>query len=216
MSIRIPKHWDLEYWRTGEWQVIKERLKDEAEYNPSSSLLFASLGAVHPDAIRVAILGQDPYPNAKHCTGVAFSIPRTLEEREWPPTLVNILKEYEDDLGYPAPKNGDLTKWCEQGVLLWNVYPSCRAGHPGSHRWNEWEYLTNEIINKLEKNRVIFVSLGRVATDFIKHLVDPYHIRTSHPSPLGVRRGFSGSRIFTRVNVSLADLGHKPIDWRLQ
>lgn len=210
----MSNEWNLKYWRTGEWQVIKERLRNETQYNPPHRLLFAALRAVHPGACRVAILGQDPYPQRKFCVGHAFSIPGTL--REFPPTLINIFKEYEDDLGYPAPSSGDLTPWCEQGVLLWNVYPSCAVGKPGSHHWEEWTWLTKEIVEKLNERGMVFVMLGRVARSFVLHTDSrSCIIETSHPSPLGANRGFFGSKIFSRTNEELVKMGKEPIDWRL-
>jgi uracil-DNA glycosylase len=190
----IPKNigeWDtLAYWRSGEWQVTKEKL-DETQYNPGPSLLFAALRAVHPDACRVAILGQDPYPRRECCTGLAFSCPDSLKG-SLPPTLVNIFKEYGDDLHYPAPKNGDLTTWCKQGVLLWNVYPSCAPGKPGSHRWLEWEYLTKEMVERLSaKGSVVFVAMGNLAQSMLEYAGSSPTIVTSHPSPLGATKGRS-------------------------
>lgn len=205
------KGWgSLAYWQSGEWQLTKERLHDEDEYNPPSNLLFASLRAVHPDACRVAICGQDPYPNRDCCTGIAFDVPRIITKL--PPTLVNIFREYQSDLGYPAPKNGDLTSWCNQGVLLWNVYPTCATGRPGSHHWEEWTYLTLEIVEKLDvSGKTVFCFLGGAAAQYAKYVRRSPCIVTSHPSPLGARHGFLGSRIFTRIN---SYLDH-PIDWRL-
>src|SRR5258708_3442374 len=187
MSIATGRGWgSLAYWRSGEWQLIRERLQDEAEYNPPHHLMFAALRAVHPDAVRVAILGQDPFPGREHCTGIAFSTGK-LYAGKLPPTLVNIFKEYQADLGYPAPKNGDLTKWCNQGVLLWNVYPTCATGRPGSHHWEEWSYLTKEIVEKLDGKGVVFVLLGSVARNYHRCISRSMVITTSHPSPLGAR-----------------------------
>lgn len=210
------KGWSLHFFSTGEWQVIKERLDEYdqglVEYNPPRTLLFAALRSVPKEHCRVAIVGQDPYPRREHCTGTAFSVLRTTDPL--PPTLVNIFAEYQADLGYPAPKNGDLTKWCEQGVLLWNATPTCTTGKPASHHWPEWELLTQEIVEKLD-GQVVFVFLGRVAGRFARFVQHSPCIRTSHPSPLGYRAGFSGSRIFTRTNDLLVSLGKQPINWRL-
>lgn len=217
MNIKGIGSWNsLAYWRSGEWQVVRERLKDETQYNPERADLFASLRLVHPESCRVMVMGQDPYPRRDCCTGVALSIPSTVDK--YPPTLVNILREYQSDLGYPAPKNGDLTRWCEQGVLLWNVYPSVLIGFPGSHHWEEWTYLTKEIIERLDAKEVpvVFVFLGAVAASFIQYVSRGSIIRTSHPSPMGVNRGFAGSRIFSQTNLSLVNLGQTPIDWRLE
>jgi len=210
----IGKWNSLAYWKSGEWQVIRERLKDEAQYNPTRADLFASLRLVHPESCRVAIMGQDPYPRSEHCTGVAFS---TGPGGEVTASLNNIFREYQEDTGYPAPKNGDLTRWCEQGVLLWNVYPSCRKGKPGSHHWEEWSYLTKEIVEVLDAKEtpVVFVLLGSVAAGFNQYVHRSPVIRTSHPSPLGAKWGFTGSKVFSRANLSLVSLGQEPINWRL-
>jgi uracil-DNA glycosylase len=197
----------LRYWSTGEWQVIKEKL-DEAIYNPGNSKLFAALRAVHPGPCRVAILGQDPYPDPRLCTGIAFEAPGLT------PSLKNIYSELEADLGITQPTHGDLSRWCEQGVLLWNVYPTCAPGKPGSHHWDEWEYLTREIVEKLD-GQVVFAALGTVAAKFVDHVTKSPVIRTSHPSPLGVRHGFAGSKLFSRINLSLSGMNKDPIDWRL-
>jgi len=206
------KGWcSLAYWQSGEWQVIMERLH-ATEYNPPRAMLFAALRAVHPDACRVVILGQDPYPDRDCCTGIAFSIPPSL--RRYPPTLVNLLREYQADLGYPAPKNGDLTKWCEQGVLLWNVYPTCVIGRPGSQHWEEWEYLTKEIVEKLD-GQVVFAFLGSAAYKFHEYVHVSKFIKTSHPSPRGVKLGFDGSKLFSTINKHLIEMGKEPVDWEL-
>lgn len=208
-----PRGWgELAYWQSGEWQTIRERLSDETQYNPPYRYLFACLRALHPSSCRVAIFGQDPYPNSELCTGFAFDIPRSVTK--FPPSLVNIFKEYQTDLGYPCPDHGCLDKWCAQGVLLWNVYPSCRTGCPGSHHWVEWEELTKEITEKLD-GQVVFVLLGASARSFAKYIQHSPYIETSHPSPMGVKRGFSGSRIFTRTNDALIKLGKETINWRL-
>lgn len=211
MNLPKGKGWaSLAYWRSDAWKTVKEKLRDETQYNPSATQLFAALRAVHPDACRVAVLGQDPYPTSDHCTGVAFATPAAVDPL--PPTLKNIFREYQSDLGYPAPKNGDLTKWCNQGVLLWNVYPSCVTGHPGSHHWPEWTDLTKEIVEKLDaRGTVVFALLGSCARSYNRYITRSPYIETTHPSPLSASRGFLGSRLFSRINSELI----QPIDWRL-
>lgn len=233
------KGWDLAYWQSGEWQVIEERLDEIdrsrarnappgadvhaptldrpalGQYNPDRSNLFAALLQCPFSSVKVAVLGQDPYPARRHCTGVAFSLPSSVEREDWPPTLVNLFREYSSDLGYPTPKNGDLTQWVKQGVLLWNVYPSCQTGRPASHHWTEWTYLTNEIVEKLDAKGVVFCVFGRVAQHFSDLVKSSPVLATSHPSPLGARFGFLGSKIFSRTNEALVHLGHQPIAWRL-
>lgn len=211
--------WDLAYFQSGEWQVIEERLDEQdkklVQYNPARGDLFNGLRAIPCDQVRVCILGQDPYPKRMHATGVAFSVPGGLKPEQWPPTLVNLFREYSDDLHYPTPKNGDLTPWVKQGVLLWNVYPSCKTGHPASHHWDEWTYLTKEITEKLDANIVVFVMLGAIARSYSRYCVHSPVLQTSHPSPLGASKGFFGSRIFSSVNSSLCEYGETPINWRL-
>lgn len=207
------------YWRSGEWQTVRERL-DEIRYNPGNHKLFAALRAVDCRSCTCAILGQDPYPRLAHCSGLAFSLPQGYDGPR-PPTLENILQELKDDLGLAVtPQTGDLSPWCEQGVLLWNVFPSCAPGKPGSHHWDEWKYLTQEIVERLNEKALTeggpppLVFLGRAAQWFSKFATKSELICTSHPSPLGVDKGFKGSRIFSRVNEALIRQEKQPIDWR--
>lgn len=217
----IYRNWPLKFWQSGEYQVIKERLHDLREpttnrhlYCPHPSNLFRELSLLRPGEVKVVIVGQDPYPDPLLACGIAFSIPRHV--KRFPQSLVNIFKEYSDDLGFNTPEHGDLTKWSEEGVLLWNAFPTCDIGRPGSHQWNEYEYLTREIIRTVDDHKPVFVFLGRVAQAFAGECSEPERIIcTSHPSPLGVNHGFKGSRIFSRINFQLVHMGKSPIDWRL-
>jgi uracil-DNA glycosylase len=220
---------DLEFWNSGEWQVIEERLNDYDKqgtiWNPGRNRLFSSF--ICPfDAVKVVIVGQDPYPNPNHATGMAFSVPKTCTT--YPPSLANILSEYVSDTGYPTPKSGDLTSWARNGVLLWNCTPTCLAFRPGSHKsWTEWEYLTKEIITELDKKCVVFVLMGGHARALAKLLAqdkDGYTysdiVETTHPSPManiGKQKPhpFFGTRIFTTANIKLRALGKDTVDWRL-
>lgn len=209
----------LKYWDTGEFQVVEERLRDEKHYCPGSENIFEALRKTPYDQTRVCIVGQDPYPNIRHCTGVAFSVPVDTSVHDFPPTLGNIHKLYVSDLGYPCPEHGSLNAWASQGVLLWNAFPSCSYGKPGSHHWDEYLPLTEEILTKLQERAVVFVFLGRVAGAFKKVLDQADHeiriIETSHPSPLGVNHGFATSRLFSTINAKMNELGTGTIDWRL-
>lgn len=234
--MRYP--WNLDYWKSGEWQVVNERLhdmeRDDVSYNPKRSLLFASLADLSLRDCRVCMVGQDPYPQAKYATGVAFSIrapSQSATESEgntgkqvlsFPPTLQTILKEYSEDTGYPLPLSGDLSAWGRQGVLLWNAIPSCRTGESLSHDWDEYSFLTKEIITKLsDKGSIVFAFLGTVARRYVPY-VDTgrnFVIVTSHPSPRGSRNSktpFVGSRIFSSINRELVNMGQPPIDWELK
>jgi len=217
--------WDeLAFWQLGDWQAVQERLDDLDEhnlsYNPDRSNLFAALDAVEFESVRVCILGQDPYPIKRYATGIAFSIPK--DAPYFPPTLENIFREYRDDLHYLMPTSGCLTKWCEQGVLLWNVIPTTLTGKSMTHDWVEWEFLTKEIIERLsEETNIVFVALGRVARDRLKYIKDiPNNrvIELSHPSPLASGKSshpFFGSRMFSTINMKLKEIHFDPIDWRL-
>lgn len=217
----IYKSWPLKFWKSGEYQVIKEKLHECRDdrtlrdlYCPGRFNLFRELSLLRPEQVKVVIVGQDPYPDALLATGIAFSIPRSV--KTFPRSLVNIFKEYSDDLGYPTPKHGDLSRWVKEGVLLWNAFPTCAIGRPASHRWCEYEYLTREIIHYLDDQKPVFVFLGRMAQAFAGECSEPERtISTSHPSPLGAHKGFLGSRIFSRTNDILANIGKKPINWRL-
>jgi len=173
------------------------------------------------DAISCSQLyDQDPYPERKYCTGLAFSIPEELGG-EFPPTLLSILKEYSSDLRLPIPSYGSLERWAKAGVLLWNAVPSCGTGKSLSHDWTEWSYLTSEIIQSLSQRGIVFVFLGSVAKRYMD-LVSPLNneiLQTSHPSPRGSlnsKTPFVGSRLFSTINDKLISNGLDPIDWRLQ
>jgi|SRR3989304_2315849 len=214
---------EMDYWNTGEWQAVEEKLADlhvaKKKYNPGRRNLFAALRRTQFEDTKVAVLGQDPYPKYQHATGVAFSIPE--EEEEIPVTLANIFREYCNDLHYPYPKNGSLVKWTEEGVLLWNVIPSCETGKSLSHlSWDEWRPLTEEIIKRLNMKGIVFAFLGGIAREFSKFVDSSknFSIETSHPSPRGNLHGkipFLGSRLFTTINCHLETLGRSPIDWKL-
>lgn len=212
---------DLKFWDSSRWTVIQDRLTGLDRigklYCPQRQNLFKALDVVEFKNVRVAIVGQDPYPNRHHATGVAFAVPSDVDPL--PPTLSNILKEYLTDLGHPIPRNPDLLKWCEQGVLLWNAIPSCSINIPLSHGWLEWTFLTSEIITELSKRGVVFAFLGATAREY-KKFVSPNskYIETSHPSPRGSlnsKTPFIGSRLFSTINDRLCQLKKEPVDWRL-
>ena len=223
-TLFLFKSWDdLQFWSTGEWQVVEEHLRDLGRarklYNPPREKMFAALKATPYENTKVMFCGQDPYPDRELATGLAFSVPEGV--KNLPTTLTMIFKEYEADLHYPRPAGGSLDKWASEGVLLWNVIPSCRVGLSLSHDWPEWKLLTEEIISKLSEKGVVFVFLGNTAREYaklVRGLNNSRVIETSHPSPRGnmnSKSPFLGSRIFTRINTSLTDIGFDPVDWRL-
>lgn len=223
MSIPL-KDWPLTWWDSGERQVVEEKLDDLERTgticNPKRSLLYKALSATPLRETRVAIIGQDPYPTSSHATGLAFSCPRGLLREHFPATLKIILGELQSDLHYDLPDHGDLHRWTSQGVLLWNAIPSCQSGKPLSNDWEEWSYLTREIVQRLSDKGVVFAFLGGVAGRYAGE-VDTRKsktIRVSHPSPRGNKFGktpFTGSRIFSTINAKLCEMGQTQIDWRL-
>lgn len=223
------KGWELEYFQTGEWQYVDEKLKDlekvhrpyEDGYSPSRKLLFEALRRTPMGDIQVCIVGQDPYPTRGHATGIAFSIPDDIPESRYPPTLRTFLGKYSSDLRVPVPSKGSLDRWTERGVLLWNAIPSCAFGKPLSHDWPEWEYLTKEIIQRLSERGIVFALLGGVARRFERDINtnNNHVIVTSHPSPRGslnAKVPFVGSRLFSTINDRLNDHGLRAIDWKLE
>lgn len=167
------------------------------------------------DAVRVLIVGQDPYPTPGHPVGLSFSV--APEVRPIPRSLANIFTELVDDLGVPAPSTGDLSPWAASGVLLLNRVLTVRPGSPASHRGKGWEQVTEAAIQALAKRGgpLVAVLWGREAQGLAPVLGDVPQITSPHPSPLSASRGFFGSRPFSRVNAALATQGAPPLDWRL-
>lgn len=168
-------------------------------------------------AVRVLIVGQDPYPTPGHAVGLSFSV--APDVRPLPRSLSNIYAEYSSDLGYPAPASGDLTPWAQRGVLLLNRVLTVRAGTPASHRGKGWEAVTECAIRALVARGEPMVAIlwGRDAATLTPMLAEGRCavIESAHPSPLSASRGFFGSRPFSRANELLVGMGAEPIDWRL-
>lgn len=167
------------------------------------------------DAVRVLLVGQDPYPTPGHAIGLCFSV--APDVRPLPASLRNIFTEYRDDLGLPEPTNGDLTPWVRQGVLLLNRSLTVAPGAPASHRGKGWEAVTDAAIDALVRRGGPLVAIlwGRDARSLAARLDRVPRIESAHPSPLSARSGFFGSRPFSRTNALLAEQGAAPVDWRL-
>jgi uracil-DNA glycosylase len=166
--------------------------------------------------VRVLIVGQDPYPTPGYAVGLSFSV--GPEVRRLPGSLVNIFREYSDDLGYPTPTNGDLTPWSERGVLLLNRVLTVAPGQPGSHRGQGWEEVTEQAIRALaarEETPLVAILWGRDARTLAPLLGGIGLIESAHPSPYSAASGFFGSRPFTRANRLLEQAGGTGIDWKL-
>ena len=166
-------------------------------------------------AVRVLIVGQDPYPTPGHPMGLCFSVAPHV--RPVPKSLANVFTEYRSDLQLPQPSTGDLTPWAERGVLLLNRVLTVRPGAPASHRGKGWEAVTETAIRALvaRGGPLVAVLWGSDARSLRPLLADVPRVESAHPSPLSASRGFFGSRPFSRVNTLLAEQGAEPVDWRL-
>ncbi|WP_326947000.1 MULTISPECIES: uracil-DNA glycosylase [unclassified Amycolatopsis] len=165
--------------------------------------------------VRVLIVGQDPYPTPGHAVGLSFSV--APDVRPIPKSLVNIYKEYAEDLGHPLPANGDLTPWADQGVLLLNRALTVQPGKSNSHQGKGWEDVTEQAIKALAARSEPMVAIlwGRNARNLRPMLGEVPCIESAHPSPLSAHNGFFGSRPFSRANELLEQQGAAPVDWKL-
>jgi uracil-DNA glycosylase len=167
------------------------------------------------DDVRVLIVGQDPYPTPGHAVGLSFSVAPHV--RPLPGSLVNIFREYVDDLGYAEPSTGDLTPWAEHGVLLLNRALTVAPHRPAAHRGKGWEEITEQAIRGLAARGTPLVAIlwGRDARNLRPMLGSVPCIESAHPSPMSAHNGFFGSRPFSRANRLLVDQGAEPVDWKL-
>jgi uracil-DNA glycosylase len=172
--------------------------------------------------VRVLIVGQDPYPTPGHAVGLSFSV--APEVRRLPGSLVNIFREYSEDLGFPTPTTGDLTPWAERGVLLLNRVLTVQPGKPGSHRGKGWEEVTEQAIRALADRKsagrvggepLVAILWGRDARTLVPLLQGIPAVESAHPSPYSAASGFFGSRPFSRANHLLELEGAQPVDWKL-
>jgi uracil-DNA glycosylase len=194
-------------------EFVKEEYKTKTIY-PPGSLLFNAFNLCPFDNVKAVIIGQDPYHGPRQAHGLCFSV---RDGVEYPPSLINIFKEIESDLGIPVPRSGNLERWAYQGVLLLNATLTVRAHLAGSHQKKGWEEFTDAVINILnsEKKSLVFFLWGAYAQkkgesiDQSNHLV----LKSVHPSPLSASRGFFGNKHFSRCNEYLINNGIVPIKW---
>ena len=193
---------------------LREQIAEGKRYLPAGDQVLRAFKQPFAD-VRVLIVGQDPYPTPGHPVGLSFSVDPSV--KRLPGSLVNIFREYADDLGYPQPSNGDLTPWTERGVLLLNRVLTVEPGKPGSHRGKGWEEVTEQAIRALAKRDTPLVAIlwGRDARNLAPLLGSIPRIESAHPSPMSAHSGFFGTRPFSRANQLLANQGADPIDWRL-
>lgn len=222
-SIQLSGSWlqRLESEFRADYMVaLREFLKSEKAQGkiifPPGKAMFNALNATPFEQVKVVILGQDPYHGPGQAHGLCFSVQRGVAT---PPSLVNIYKELNADLGLPIPCHGYLQAWAEQGVLLLNATLSVEAGKAGSHQNRGWEQFTDRVIEVLNEQRqhLVFLLWGGYAQkkgriiDRDKHLV----LTAPHPSPLSAHRGFLGCRHFSATNEYLSRNGYSPINWQL-
>jgi uracil-DNA glycosylase len=182
-------------------------------YLPAGDLVLRAFRQPFAE-VRVLIVGQDPYPTPGNAVGLSFSVAPGVRV---PASLVNIFREYGEDLGYPRPANGDLTPWAERGVMLLNRVLTVAPGQPGAHRGKGWEEVTEQAIRALAGRGTPLVAIlwGRDARSLVPLLDGVACIESAHPSPNSADRGFFGSRPFSRASQLLEQAGAQPIDWKL-
>jgi len=193
---------------------LKAEIQQGKRIFPPGKYIFRAFELCPVDKTKVVILGQDPYHGPGQAHGLCFSVPKGVPI---PPSLQNIFRELEADLGFPPPPHGDLTGWAEQGVFLLNAILTVEAHKPASHRGKGWEIFTDRVIQLVSQVRphVVFMLWGSYARskapliDRSKHLV----LEAAHPSPFSAERGFFGCRPFSQANAFLIQHGLEPIDW---
>lgn len=218
--IKITEEWDgilKGEFRSESYRRLRGFLKEEYSTKtvyPSMFDIFNSMKLTAFNDIKVVILGQDPYHEEGQAMGLSFSVPKGKEK---PPSLINIFKEIESELGVSLPESGDLTGWAKQGVLLLNTVLTVRAHQANSHKDMGWEKFTDGVIKKISDGRknVVFLLWGANARgkkpliDTDKHLV----LESAHPSPLSAYNGFFGNGHFIKSNEYLIKHGILPVDW---
>lgn len=209
---KLTEEFDQDYF-----QELSKFVRDEyarATVYPNPKHVFRAFDATPFDQVKVVILGQDPYHGPKQAIGLCFAV---SPEVKAPPSLQNIFKELESDLGRAADRDPDLSRWAKQGVLLLNATLTVNAGSPGSHQGRGWEKFTDAAIRKLndEREHLVFILWGNYARqkgafiDRAKHLV----IESAHPSPFSAHSGFFGSKPFSKTNEYLKKHGIESIEW---
>jgi len=212
--VALEDEFRLDYFQS--LQAFVERERQQHTVFPGGEQTLAAFQFTPLDQVRVVLLGQDPYHGEGQANGLCFSVGRGVKS---PPSLVNIFKELQSDVGCQIPNHGDLKSWASQGVLLLNTVLTVRESEANSHRRQGWERFTDRVIEIInaQSRSVIFILWGKPAQkkesliDTEKHTI----LKSSHPSPLSSYRGFFGSKPFTKVNQCLIENREQPIDWAL-
>ena len=199
------------------YQFVRQEYQTRVIYPPADDI-FNALHFTPLSEVKVMILGQDPYHGERQAHGLCFSV--LPDQPEIPPSLQNIYKELQDDLGCQIPNNGYLEKWAKQGVLMLNTVLTVRAHQAGSHQGKGWEQFTDAIIQAVnaQDRPVVYLLWGKPAQSKIKMLNNPKHLilKAPHPSPLSAFRGFFGCKHFSQANEFLKSHGIEPIDWQIE
>lgn len=195
---------------------IHEEYETKQIYPPKQNVFAAFENTDFPD-VKVVILGQDPYHQPHQAHGMCFSVQKGVKI---PPSLLNMYKELQNDLGYSIPKHGYLMPWAKQGVFLLNTILTVEDSKPLSHKGKGWEQFTDEVIKKLNKREkpMVFVLWGRNARDKRILITNKNHLilEAAHPSPLSAHAGFFGSRPYSKINEFLLKTNQEPIQWRIE
>lgn len=198
------------------YKFIREEYNTRVIYPPAEDI-FNALHLTPLNQVKVLILGQDPYHNEGQAHGLCFSVKPQVEI---PPSLENIYKELQTDLGCDIPNNGYLVKWAKQGVLMLNTVLTVRAHQANSHQGRGWEQFTDAIIQAVnaQERPIVYMLWGRPAQSKIPMLTNPKHLilKAPHPSPLSAYRGFFGCKHFSQANAFLEENGIEPIDWQIE
>jgi uracil-DNA glycosylase len=196
--------------------LLEEKKKNHVVY-PPGNLIFSAFNLTPFDKVKVVILGQDPYHGRGQAHGLCFSVPYGITP---PPSLVNIFKELNSDLGIALPNNGNLENWARQGVLLLNALLTVRANEPASHRGIGWENFTDAVIRKIseKKSGIVFLLWGKFAQEKEVLIVRSKHfiLKAAHPSPYSASAGFFGCRHFSKTNDILISQNKSPVNWQLK
>ena len=224
MDVKIEPSWKAELkeeFKKPYFLQIATFLKTENALNkviyPPGTLIFNAFNQTPFNKLKVVIIGQDPYHGAGQAHGLSFSVQNGIKP---PPSLVNIYKEIQRDIGIAMPKEyGNLTNWAQQGVLLLNAALTVRDGEPFSHAKFGWADFTDSVIQKISDNKkgVVFLLWGKFAQDKQVLIDETKHhvLKAAHPSPFSADKGFFGCKHFSKTNEFLVKEGHQPIDWKL-
>lgn len=199
------------------YQFVKKEYEMTTVYPPIEDI-FNAFHFTPLSKVKVLVLGQDPYHNENQAHGLSFSVLPT--QKNIPPSLQNIYKELNDDLGCYIPNNGYLKKWADQGVLMLNTVLTVRAHQANSHQGQGWEKFTDAVIRAVndQDRPIVYLLWGRPAQSKIPMLTNPKHLilKAPHPSPLSAYRGFFGCKNFSKTNEFLMNNGIEPIDWQIE